>query len=226
MKRIKIFLLCTILPGLLFAQENIIRGVVHTFEKIPLIGAEIQVKSTKESVFTDSLGTFTIKCNPEDKLRVMARGFYTQNVKVTGEIKMVAVNLKPKPGEKQQEYAIGYGYVSERDKTSAVSGINTNSASFVKYSDMYDLIRGQLPGVQVIGGELRIRGSNSFKGSSAALIVVDGVISDYEVLDTLSPLEVKSISVIKDGSAAVFGSRGANGIVLIETNRGGDKIRR
>jgi TonB-dependent SusC/RagA subfamily outer membrane receptor len=76
--------------------------------------------------------------------------------------------------------------------------------------------------VQIVNGEIIIRGKNSLNSSSAALIVVDGVPSDYNVLNSIPPVQVKSINVIKDGSSAIYGSRGANGVVLIETKKGGD----
>ena len=226
MKRIIIILFCIFVSNLLLAQDHIIRGIVHTLEKIPLIGAEIKVKSTKQSVLTDTLGTFVVSCNSEDRLKVMARGFYTQNVKVSEEIKMVAVNLKLKPGEKHQEYAIGYGYISEKDRTNAVAGFNMNNRTYSRYKDMYDLIRSQFSGVQITNGEVIIRGgSGSFQGSSAALIIVDGVVSESDILKILRPIEVKSINVIKDGSSAVYGSRGANGVILIETLKGGEEMK-
>ncbi len=102
--------------------------------------------------------------------------------------------------------------------------VNTTNALFTKYSDIYDLIRGQLAGAQVTNGEIIFRGDKSFQGSSAALIVVDGVIWDSETLSTLSPIQVKSIDAIKDGGSAVYGSRGANGVILIETIKGGEEI--
>lgn len=207
------------------AQNHIIQGVVTTFDSIPLIGAEIKIKSTKQSTFTDSLGNFVIWSNSKDKLKVKAKGFYTQNVKISENTKVVAVNLKIKPGEKMQEYAIGYGYVSEADRTNAVSNLNTTNATFSKYNNIYDLISGQFSGVQVVNGEIIIRGSKSFNASSAALIIIDGVISDSDALRTLSPIQVKSVDVIKDGSSAVYGSRGANGVVIIETRKGGDEIK-
>jgi TonB-dependent SusC/RagA subfamily outer membrane receptor len=80
-------------------------------------------------------------------------------------------------------------------------------------------------GAQVTNGEIILRGDNSFRSSSAALIVVDGVIVDYDFLNTLSPVQVKSIDAIKDGTSAIYGSRGANGVILIETKKGGDEIR-
>ena len=225
MKKIGIGLIFIFASTWLFAQDHIIQGVVHTLDEIPLIGAEVKVKSTGQSVLTDSLGNFVILCNSEDKLKVFARGFYPQNVKITENIKFAAVNLKLKPGEKQRQYAIGYGYVSGEDLTNAVSGLNTTDATFSKYSDIYDLIRGQIAGVQITNGEIIIRGNRSFQGSSAALVVVDGVIWDSESLRTLSPIQIKRIDAIKDGGAAVYGSRGANGVILIETIKGGEEIK-
>jgi TonB-dependent SusC/RagA subfamily outer membrane receptor len=216
-------------PNFLPAQDHVVYGVVHAFDSIPLIGAEIKVKSTKRSVLSDATGSFVIYCNSDDKLKIMASGFGKQNVTITKKIKFVAVNLKSKtkkqsPVHEKQKYAIGYGYVSERDKTTASASLRKNEASFSRYSDMYDLIRGQFAGVEISNGEIIIRGSNSFNSSSAALIVVDGVIMESDILNILSPVQIKNIHVIKDGSAAVYGSRGANGVVLIETKVGGDII--
>jgi TonB-dependent SusC/RagA subfamily outer membrane receptor len=225
MKKIYIILFFILVSGFLFAQDHVIHGVVHTLGNVPLIGAKIKVKSSKQTFLTDSLGNFVILCKPKDKLKVIARGFYTQNVKVKENVKVLAVNLKLQPGEKQRKYAIGYGYVSDEDRTTSVSGINTTDASFIKYSNMFDLIRDQIPGAQVTNGEIVIRGNKSFQGSSAALIVVDGLIVDNEYLNNLSPIEVRSVDAIKDGSAAIYGSRGANGVILIETKKGGDEIR-
>jgi TonB-dependent SusC/RagA subfamily outer membrane receptor len=87
---------------------------------------------------------------------------------------------------------------------------------------MYDLIRGRFAGVQVVNGEIIIRGVNSINSSSAALIVLDGVTVNSSVLNTIPPVQVKNISIIKDGSAAIYGSRGSNGVVLIDTKRGND----
>ena len=205
------------------AQEKTIHGVVTTFDSIPLIGAKIQVKSTKQIVLSDTLGHFSVACNQKDKLKVTANGFYNQNVKLAEETKLVAVNLKLKAGEKNREYAIGYGHVSDRDKLNAVANLNSNDVDFSQYSSMYDLIRGRFASVQIMNGDIIIRGINSINSSSAALIVVDGVPNNSSILNAISPSHVKSISVIKDGSAAIYGSRGANGVLIIETKRGADQ---
>lgn len=204
------------------AQEKIIHGIVTTFDSIPLIEAEVQVRSTKQKVLTDTLGRFSVTVNPGDRLKVSATGFFNQKVKLEEKTKIVAVNLKLKPGEKNREYAIGYGHVSDRDKLNALATLNSNDLDFSQYSDIYDLIKGRFAGVQVVNGEIIIRGINSINSSSAALIVVDGVPVDGSALSSIPPIQVKSINVIKDGSSAIYGSRGANGVVLIETKRGDD----
>lgn len=204
------------------AQEKIIHGVVTTFDSIPLIDAEVQVRSTKQTVLTDTLGRFSVAVNPGDRLKVSASGFFNQKVKLEDKTKFAAINLKLKPGEKNREYAIGYGHVSDRDKLNALATLNSNDLDFSQYSNIYDLIKGRFAGVQVVNGEIIIRGINSINSSSAALIVVDGVPVDGSALSSIPPVQVKSINVIKDGSSAIYGSRGANGVVLIETKRGDD----
>ncbi len=204
------------------AQDRIIHGVVTTFDSIPLIDAQVQVRSTKQTVSTDTLGMFSVAVNPDDRLRVSASGFFNQRVKLEEKTKFAAINLKLKPGEKNREYAIGYGHVSDRDKLNALASLNSNDMDFTQYSNIYELIKGRFAGVQVVNGEIIIRGINSINSSSAALIIVDGVPVDGSALNSIPPVQVKSINVIKDGSSAIYGSRGANGVVLIETKRGND----
>lgn len=204
------------------AQERVVHGIVTTFDSIPLIDAEIQVKSTNETVLTDTLGRFSVACDPEDRLKVKARGFFNQRVKLNEKTKFAAINLKLRPGEQSREYAIGYGHVSDKDKLNALSNMRDGDVDFSQYSNLYELIKGRFAGVQVSNGEIIIRGINSINSSSAALIVVDGVTVDGSALNSIPPVQVRSIDVIKDGSSAIYGSRGANGVVIIETKRGSD----
>ena len=199
-----------------------IKGQVFTFDSIPLVNAEVKVKSTKQIVKTDSIGRFSAECNAEDVLQVYARGFYKQKVKVEGNTRMAIINLKLKPGEKNKEIAIGYGYVKDADKLSSAASLNTDDIDFSRYRSLYDVIRGRFPGVQISNDEIIIRGMNTINGSNAALIVVDGIISDNSILGSLPPIQVKSINIIKDASAAIYGAQSANGVVLIETRKAGD----
>lgn len=206
------------------AQDRVVHGIVTTFDSIAVIGAEVRVKSTKQIVKTDTLGQFSAVVKSGDKLKISAKGFNTASIKLEEKIKLIAVNLKLKPTEKAREYAIGYGYVQDVDKLNAVVQMTRDDVDFSQYNDIYDLIRGRFAGVQVKNdGDIIIRGVNSFNLSSSALIVIDGVTVDKSHLNALSPVMVKSINILKDGSAAIYGSRGANGVVVIETRRGGDE---
>jgi TonB-dependent SusC/RagA subfamily outer membrane receptor len=224
--KVNIFLtmmLALLLTSFANAQERTIQGIVTTFDSIPLIDAEVQNRSTNQTVLTDSLGRFLIQANEGDKLKIKARGFFNEKAKIEEKTKYMAVNLKMKPGEKNREYAIGYSKVSDREKLNALAQINRNDVDFSQYSNIYELIKGRFAGVQVSNGEIIIRGINSINSSSAALIIVDGVPVDNSVLSSIPPAQVQSINVIKDGSSAIYGSRGANGVVIIETRRGGDE---
>ena len=204
-----------------YSQDRVIHGRVFTFDSIPVINAQISVKSTKQIVNSDSVGRFSVACNAEDVLNVFGEGFYKQKVKLDDKTKLAIVNLKLKPGEKNREIAIGFGHVADRDLLYSVSNLNNREMDFSQYSTMNELIQGRLTGVQVVNGEVFVRGISSIN-SHAALIVVDGVISDNSVLSMLPPSQVKNISVIKDGGSAIYRSRGANGVVLIETKNSGE----
>lgn len=204
------------------AQDRIVHGRVFTFDSIPLVGAEVTVKSTKQVVRTDSVGNFSVGCSNEDQLKVSAKGFTTAKFKVDEKIKVAVINMKLKPGEKNREIAIGYGYVLDADKLNAVASLNNKDLDFSQYSNMYELIQGRFAGVQISNGDVIIRGVNSINSGSGALIVLDGTPVDNSILRTLPPTQVKSINVIKDGSAAIYGSRGANGVVVIESKKGND----
>jgi len=204
------------------AQDRIVHGRVFTFDSIPLVGAEVTVKSTKQVVRTDSVGKFSVGCGKADQLKVSAKGFTSAKFKVDEKVKVAIINMKLKPGEKNREIAIGYGYVLDADKLNAVATLNNKDLDFSQYSNMYELIQGRFAGVQIMNGDVIIRGMNSINSGSGALIVLDGTPVDNSILRTLPPTQVKSINVIKDGSAAIYGSRGANGVVVIESKKGND----
>jgi len=203
------------------AQERMIRGVVTTFDSIPLIGASVIAQNTKQEVLTDSLGNFSIRCKNDDKLKVSAHGFYNQNVKLTDKIKFAAINLKLRPGEKEREFAIGYGHVADTDRLNAITSINKNDFDFSHYQNIYDLIKARCAGVYVIDNlRIIIRGINSINSQdNSALVLVDGIPYKVPELKVIQPSQVKNIDFIKDAGSAIYGARGANGVILIETKR-------
>lgn len=221
MKSLFIFLFFSLICSILSAQEKYIEGIVTTFDSIAVVGAEIEVKSSNQNIKTDTLGFFKVKVDIEkDKLKIKAKGFITQNVKVKKNTKNLEIDLKLKPTEKAKEYAIGYGYVKDSDKLNALVKLSNKDTDFSQYSDILELIRGRFPGVQVEGNDIIIRGQSSLTQSSAALIIVDGTPCDSNLLKTIVPASVKSINILKDGGAAIYGSRGANGVVIIEIKKG------
>lgn len=216
---LKILFIFVVVFSDLNAQEREIRGVVTMFDSIPLIGVNIKAKNTKQIVLTDSLGRFSIGCKLPDVLNVSANGFYNQKAKLTGHTKFAAVNLKLKPISKSKEYDIGYGHIQEKDKMYAISKIDETNMDFSQYKNVYDIIKGRFSGVAVENGKIQIRGEKSFMLTNEPLIVVDGITVDSSSLESMPTSQIKSINIIKDGGAAIYGSRGANGVVLIETKK-------
>jgi len=202
---------------LLFGQEKVIQGNVTTFESIPIIGASIKVKSTKEFVFTDTLGMFSVSCSPKDKLTVTAEGFSNQNVKIKETSNYIYVNLDLKPGPKNRETAIGSGHVKDSDRFNEMASLIAGDMDYSTYNDVYEILRGKFAGVEVRGNEVIIRGEGSLTLSNAALLVVDGNVVDESSFSSIPTVDIASINVLKGGAAARYGIRGANGVVVIET---------
>jgi TonB-dependent SusC/RagA subfamily outer membrane receptor len=215
---------CFVLYSFLsIGQGKMLQGIVTTFDSISLNGASVKVVSSKEIALTDSLGKFSINCNIKDKLKVTAQGFFNQTIKIDNNIRYAAINLRLKPGIKNKEMALGITRITDHEKLNALSHLNNNDVDFSQYKTIYDAIAGRMPGVAIVGRDIIIRGNSSISGPTPALIVVDGVPVNSAALNAMNPAQVKSINVIKDGSAAMYGSRGANGVVVIETKSGRDK---
>ncbi len=206
----------------LSGQEREIQGMVTTFESIPLVNAAIVAKSGEDTVHSDSMGMFTIACEPKDRLRVSAEGFATRKVQVREKTRMVLVNLRLLPGPENRELAVGYGHVKDAEKLYAVSNVNEDDTDFSKYSSIYDIISDSFSSsVQVRSdGEIVIRGSPTLDGNDAALLIVDGrEVSAFD-FGNINTTDIASVNILKDASAAVYGSRGANGVVIVETKQG------
>ena len=124
------------------------------------------------------------------------------------------------PTEKKIETAVGYGYIREEDKNYAITSIRNNGKNdFAIYTNMRDVIVNSSPVVEFRNGGFVIRGGTSLLGSNHALIIIDGQQANMSQLDAISPLEVASVDILKDGSAAIYGSRGANGVIIVNTRK-------
>lgn len=125
------------------------------------------------------------------------------------------------PGYQDEEINIGYGTVKRRQLSSSVSKVNVEGNDIGSYSNIAEYLMGKVPGLTVFhdgtGYKYMIRGVSSIYGSTDPLFLVDGV--ETENIDNINPRDIRSVEVIKDGSAAIYGTRGANGVIMITTKR-------
>jgi TonB-dependent SusC/RagA subfamily outer membrane receptor len=211
-----------VITGMLLAagavgQTRVVRGKLTTFNTYPVQNVEVQAKKAGTSALSDSTGQFSIVCMEEDVIRIRPKAFKQVSVKVGPDTDSLLVNLIFINTKKNREIAVGYGYMDEDDLSYAVSNLQQENNEYCNYSNIYELIRGRFAGVEVENGQVIIRGNRSFYGPNEALYVVDGIIVNS--IDWISPCDVKSINILKDSAAAAYGSRGANGVVIIDLKR-------
>jgi TonB-linked SusC/RagA family outer membrane protein len=202
-----------------------IKGKVSDTSGEPVIGANVIVKGTANGVMTDSDGNFSFSVPENTIIQVSCIGYEPQELPAQPEM---TVTLKDENTLLNEVVVIGYGSVKRKDVTTAVSTVSTKDIDERPIVSAAQAIQGKAAGVSVIqpngapGGEtvIRVRGSTSFNGSNEPLYVVDGVPVDN--MNFLSPNDISSIQILKDASsAAIYGSRAANGVIIITTKSGG-----
>lgn len=222
-------LLFLLLLGISFsvqAQQKEVRGTVSDEVGNPLPVATIIIKGRSTGVSTDFDGNFNINTSVGDTLLISYTGYLTKEVKV-GSQSVINVTLEPSV-ESLNEISIGYGSVKKKDLTGSVTALSTKDFNTGPMTGVENLIQGRAAGVQIStvssepGGEMliRVRGNNSINSNNSPLYVVDGF--PLESLDnSINPADIESINILKDASAtAIYGTRGANGVIIITTKRG------
>lgn len=199
-------------------NDQAICGKVTAFNKYPVNGVKVSAKKSKASTNTDAEGKYCIVVKPKDKITFKADGFEPAMKKITNE-KEIKVNMVFKEGQKNIDLAVGYGYMEKEDLLFAVNNLSEENNNFGDFTDIFNLIKGRFPGVTIRAGsdgnqKIVIRGGGVTR-EVAALYVLDGVV--VQDISSLSPFDVASIDVLKDGAAAIYGARGSNGVVLIKT---------
>jgi TonB-linked SusC/RagA family outer membrane protein len=207
-----------------FAQKVNIAGDIIDSNNQPIIGATVLEKGTTNGVITDIDGHFVIKTNENATLRISYIGFKTKEVKAHDGLKIV---MEDEANMLTEVVAIGYGSVKRKDVTTAVSSVSTKDLDSRPIVSAVQGIQGKAAGIQIsqANGEpgsaptVRVRGTTSLNGSNAPLYVVDGI--PMTNIDYLSADDIDGIQVLKDASsAAIYGSRAANGVVIITTKQG------
>jgi len=217
MKKIIIVSIGVFLSVNVFAQNRVVYGKLIVFNAYPVKNVEVAAKKAKTAVMSDSLGEFSIVCLKNDIIRIKTKTFRPVSRKVGPETDSLFINLFFIDTKSNRELSVGYGYISEKDLIYAVNHLEQENNDFCNYANIFDLIKGRFSGVIVTGGNVYIRGSGSFSGQTQALIIVNGVA--VSSIDWIQPCQIKSIDLLKDSNAAIYGTRGGNGVVLIETNR-------
>ncbi|MBE0678816.1 MAG: TonB-dependent receptor plug domain-containing protein [Bacteroidales bacterium] len=199
-----------------------VTGSVSDTTLSPIIGALIVVDGMDTGVTTGKNGTFKVKVSPD----AISIGAYTTNLGsaiaiLEGQDKInlvldgtqVMKNFVPGSTEGDMDIDIGYGTAKRKNLTTDVGYIDAQDYSNASYTNIYDMIRGRVPGVNVTGNKITIRGISSINSGTDPLFVVDGIV--VNAIDNINPRDVKSITVLKGSDAAIYGTRGANGVILI-----------
>ena len=205
-----------------------VSGQVVDQEGEPLIGATIKVKGAQTGVVTDFDGNFTIDAPANGVLVVSYVGYKDREIAVRGRAILNKIEMESDAMMLEQVVVVGYGVQKKADLTGSVSIVNADELKRVSHSNISSMLEGKVAGVQITSDgqpgadpSVRIRGIGSF-GSTAPLYVIDGVPMGTTIRD-FSPNDIETIQVLKDASAgAIYGSRAANGVVII-TTKGGKK---
>ena len=203
-----------------------VSGQVVDQDGQPLIGATVKVKNAKLGVVTDFDGNFTIDVASDGVLVVSYVGYKDREIAVRGRATLEPIQLADDTNMLEQVVVVGYGTQKKADLTGSVSIVNADELKRVSHSNISSMLEGKVAGVQITSDgqpgadpSVRIRGIGSF-GSTAPLYVVDGVPMGTTIRD-FSPNDIETIQVLKDASAgAIYGSRAANGVVIITTKNG------
>ncbi len=219
MKKISIIFLIVTFGTSMMAQNRVINGKLTCFNRYPVQNVEVTSKRAKSHTMTDSLGQFSIVCKEKDVILIKPKAFKPVNKRVHADTDSMNINLLFVDNKQNREIAVGYGYVQEEDLSYALDHLIQENNDFCSYSNIFDLIRGRFSGVTINGNAILIRGGhNSFTtGASEALVVVDGV--PTMSYDHINPCDVQSINILKGSEAAIYGTRGGNGVVVIETRK-------
>jgi TonB-linked SusC/RagA family outer membrane protein len=205
-----------------------ITGKVTDGRNAPLEGVSVLVKGTKKGVTTNSAGSFTINNVPENGVLIFSfTGFESKEVSVRGQ-SVVNVSLVEQVTGLNDVVVVGYGTRTKKDLTGAVTQVKATQFENENPRSVGDMLRGNAPGLDVSfdattkgsNSSLQIRGKGTLTANSAPLIVLDGVIYPGG-LEDINPNDIATMDILKDASsAAVFGARSANGVILISTKKG------
>ena len=223
-----LFLAFVMVTFLGHAQDGFtVTGNITDEAAVPLPGASVVEKGTTNGVSTDFDGNYTIEVSNQNAILVITYiGYGEQEIPVAGSSE-ISASLEPSASSLDEVVVVGYGAVKKKDLTGAVAQLDATKVANQSTNSVTDVLRANIAGLSIGNStspsgvsNIQIRGNNSITASSAPLIVVDGFIFNGSLAD-IAPQDIDKLDVLKDASsAAVYGARGANGVILITTKRG------
>lgn len=205
-------------------KKHYITGQVLDINNKPVSGAMVLIDNKSSDVITNNNGMYKVKIKRDAKIISilnLSGGLMNEaiNDRTVINFKIDNVPLQGLTVKQQNQdneiVNIGYGYARKKDVATSTGNIDGQNTKYASYQDIYKMIQGELPGVQVEGKRIIIRGIGTINASSDPLVLVNGVEMLQNALDAIDPHQVKSINILKGSDAAIYGSKGANGVILI-----------
>ena len=216
------------LPGSMFAQKHVVTGTVVDQNGEPMVAVTVMEKGTSNGTITNFDGVFSLSVANNATLSVSFVGFKTQETSTTGKSN-VRIVLREDNEQLDEIVVVGYGTMKKSDLTGAITRVGEKELQSRPVNNAFEALQGKAAGVDITTnerpgqiGSIRIRGERSLNGGNTPLYVVDGVpLMSASGIETLNPRDIESIDILKDASAtAIYGSRGANGVVIVTTKQG------
>ena len=216
------------LPGSMFAQKHVVTGTVVDQNGEPMVAVTVMEKGTSNGTIPNFDGVFSLSVANNATLSVSFVGFKTQETSTTGKSN-VRIVLREDNEQLDEIVVVGYGTMKKSDLTGAITRVGEKELQSRPVNNAFEALQGKAAGVDITTnerpgqiGSIRIRGERSLNGGNTPLYVVDGVpLMSASGIETLNPRDIESIDILKDASAtAIYGSRGANGVVIVTTKQG------
>ncbi len=243
-----LLILCVLFTHVLLAQNKTITGkITDSKDGSPIVGATVQAKGSKKGTSTGADGSFTLAVAPDvTTLVISSVGFDKQEIGISGQ-SAITVSLVASNASLNEVVVVGYGTARKRDLTGSVASVQAKDFNKGPVTNPDQLLQGKVAGLQIINNSgqpgaatiVKIRGNNSIRSGNTPLYVIDGIpldgrnarpslnfsglgtTPDVNPLLFVNPDDIASIDILKDASAAaIYGSRGANGVVLVTTKKG------